>query len=261
MATLKSSHLVMLAVGAMTAATFTGCSSSDAPPEPLITTPKSGTAYMVDNYQKDSLGRIDQSSKQSSIRTITSTNATIAGKTGVVQYVEDSTTTSLHFESNGDVSFLQPETSYPDPSMPMALPVQLPAFHIPARWVVFGYGTKQQNTIPSYDTTLSISGPLPVPIPVNIHVGGTTSYIGTEDLTISNGKIATQKALLTVDVNFSSIVASGSIHTVDTIWFAPKLGMFVKDDGLATAKLPATFGGDQNLGGTYNILTSYSTPK
>jgi hypothetical protein len=249
MATLTSSHLVMLAVGAMATAIFTGCSSSDAPKDPLITTPASGTAYMVDNYQKESLGRIDQSTKQSSIRTIIST------------YAETGDTTSLHFESNGDVSFLQPETSFPDPSMPMALPVQIPAFRIPARWVVFGYGTKQQNTIPSYDTTLSISGPLPVPIPVNIHVAGTTSYIGTEDLPITSGTIATQKALLTVDINFTSIVASGSIHTVDTIWFAPKLGMFAKNDGLATAKLPATFGGDQNLGGTYNILTSYSTPK
>jgi hypothetical protein len=261
MATLRSSSLALLAVGAMAAATLTGCSSSDTPPEPLITTPANGTAYMVDNYQKDSLGQIDQSSKKSSVRTIISTNATVSGKTGVVQYYEDADTTSLHFESNGDVSFLQPAVSYPDPSMPIALPVALPAFHVPARWVLFGYGSKQQNTIPGYDTSLSVSGPLPVPIPVNIHVTGTTSYIGSEDMTISNGKIATHKALLTVDVNFTSIIASGSIQTVDTIWFAPKLGMFVKDDGMATAKLPATFGGDRNIGGTYNILTSYATPK
>ncbi len=144
--------------------------------------------------------------------------------------------------------------------MPTGLPVAIPAFTIPARWVTFGYGSKAPMTIPSFDTTLTVDGGL-FPLQVGLTATGTTSYIGSENLTTSSGVVATQKGLLSVTVNFSSLIANGSFKTVDTIWFAPKLGMFVKDDGFATATLPAAFGGNQNLGGTFNVLTSYSLAK
>jgi|GEM_PF-2385305 len=254
---LSSSSIRLLAILATTIV-IAGCSNSSepTPPAPLITTPKVGSTYTIDSYEKDSLGRMVPGSFQTTIRTITSTNATVEGKSNVVQYTDGDETTSLHFETNGDVAFFQPATSSGD-QMPAGLPVEIPDFTIPARWVTFGYGSKAPMTIPSFDTTLMIDAGV-FPLPVNLTATGTTSYIGTENLTTTSGVVATQKGLLSVTVNFSSLIASGSFKTVDTIWFAPNLGMFVKDDGSTTATLPDAFGGNQNLGGTFNVLTSYS---
>jgi hypothetical protein len=87
---------------------------------------------------------------------------------------------------------------------------------------------------------------------------GNTTYIGTEDLVIAGETIATQKALLTVNVGFSAVVLSGNVTTIDTLWFSPKLGMFVKDVAMTNAQLPAQLGTSGPMGGKVSVMTGYT---
>lgn len=261
-------HYLMLAAGGMLllGAMITGCATEPNPPEPLIHTPGSGSAYRFTNYAKDTTGTNIQSSETHSTRTIIATNATILGQGGVVQFREQNDTStgttadtvSMHYEGNGDVKLFQPAVSFPNADFPAPPGIPLPNLTIPARWVTFGFGSKTQMTVPSYDTTvnLTLSG---FPISLNVKATGTTSYIGTEDVMVGAEKIATQKGLLTVNVQFAAaLLFNGSITTTDTVWFAPKLGMFVKDDAISRSVLPAQFGPSGIMGGSYSVLTSYT---
>lgn len=234
-------------IAAATAITIAGCSS--APQEPLITTPKVGSGYTFENYQKDSTGHVDQSTKQVTTSSVTSVNTAVLGKTDVVRYMEGPDTMDLHFQSNGDVDMRQPALILPSPA--------LPYITIPSRWVVLPYGTKALTTIPGLDTTISI--PI-IPLPIPLKATGNVVYIGTEDLKIAGNTVATQKALMTVKVTFSALIYSGVVTATDTLWFAPKLGMIVKDDGLQEQQgnLPAQLGGNGIIGGTYRLLTDFS---
>jgi hypothetical protein len=255
--TLFSSSLFLVVSGAFLA----GCGTEPLP-EPLIHTPGTGSAYHFTNFDKDSTGEKISSSQTSSTRTIVANNATVVGKTGVVQFAQvtngqtGADTSSLHYEGNGDVMFLQPAIVYPSDQFPAMPGVPIPNLNIPARWVLLPFGTKVETVIPGYDTTLTIPG---IPLPINLKVSGTAAYVKDEELTIGSEKLATQKGLVTINIQFSAfLVGTGTIKTTDSIWFAPKLGMFIKDDALTTSEMPAQFGTSGIMGGTYSIMTSYT---
>lgn len=262
---IASTHRSTLAalLGVCTLAfSLSGCDCGTEPFKvPAVTLPKVGAAYNYVNYSKDTLGARVDASQTFSTRTVIANNATVAGKTGVVQYVEGTDTASMHFETNGDVQVLQPAMTFPNDqfSAPPGLP--FPTINIAARWVMFGYGSKAQNTVPPYDTSVTVQVPgLPIPVAVNIKMNGTTSYIGTEDIMVNAEKIATQKGLLTVNTSFVTLLGTIKVTTTDTLWFSQKLGIFVKDDGLSTAEMPAQFGRSGIVGGTLSTLTGYTIP-
>ncbi|MEO5930274.1 MAG: hypothetical protein ABIR47_10115 [Candidatus Kapaibacterium sp.] len=239
-------QLTAMFIAAATAITMAGCGTTD-PQAPLITTPKVGSGYTFENYQKDSTGHIDQSTKTVSTSSVTSVNTAVLGKTDVVRYMEGVDTMDLHFQANGDVDMRQPALILPSPA--------LPYINIPSRWVVLPYGSKALTTIPGMDTTISI--PM-IPLPIAVKATGNVVYIGTEDLKVGTNTVATQKALMTINVSFNALILNGTVVSTDTLWFAPKLGMIVKDDGLQQGNLPAQLGGNGILGGTYRILTDFS---
>lgn len=261
-------HSLLLALGGMflAGALITGCATEPGP-EPPIRTPGTGSSYKFSNHAKDTTGAIIPNSETRTTRTIISTNTTLMGESNVVQFRETNDTStnsaaadtvSMHYEANGDVKLFQPAITFPNDDFPAPPGVPFPNISIPARWVLFGFTSKSQVTIPSYDTTVNItfSG---FPISLNVKATGTTSYIGTEDLMIGGEKVATQKGLLTVNMQLSAaLLFSGSFKTTDTVWFAPKLGMIVKDDAITTSVLPAQFGPSGIVGGTHSVLTSYT---
>ena len=249
--------LLKIAPAILCAAIFSGCSGCGTEPgEPLIKAPKSGSSFTYVNYAKDSLGELIPGSRRTSTRVISATGLTHMGKGDVVRFLDGPDTVYLHYASNGDAAFLQPAISYPGDNFP-TLP-GLPSISVPARWVLFPFGSKTAITLPSYDTTITVDAG-GFPVPVNVDAEGVTSFIGTEKLTVGTESIETQKGLLKVDISFSAfLVGTGTITTIDTVWFAPKLGMFIKDDGMTTGNLPEQFGGRQRFGGTYSELTSYS---
>jgi hypothetical protein len=242
------------------AAIFIGCDCGTEPGEPLIHTPGSGSMFMFSNHQTDSLGNTIPATQTQTTRTILNTNATIAGKSGVVQFLEAGDTISMKYEANGDVQLLQPATTYPNAAFPAPAGLALPNVTVPARWLLFGLGSKTPQTVPGYDTTVSVSmSGLPLPIVVTVNATGNTAYIGTEDLVIAGETIPTQKALLTVNANFSAaLLFSGSTTTVDTVWFAPKLGMFIRDEAKTSAQLPPQFGTSGPMGGKASVMTGYT---
>jgi hypothetical protein len=247
---------LLLMLGA-SIAIFTGCSTDV--PEPLIHTPSVGSMFLFDNYNTDSAGtKIDVSETQTT-RTILNTNAKVGDTSGVVQFLEAPDTISMKYEPNGDVRLLQPATSFPNADFPIPTNFGFPSIHVPARWVTFGLGSKAQQPVTGFDTTVSVdltgSGTL---IPVVIHATGNTSYIGTEDLTVGSEKIATQKGLLTVNVQLTAFILSGSITTTDTVWFAPKLGMFIKDVATTNAVVPSQIGTSGPQGGKVSVMTGYA---
>ncbi|HVZ40302.1 MAG TPA: hypothetical protein VHI13_13565 [Candidatus Kapabacteria bacterium] len=189
---------------------------------------------------------------------MTATNATVQGKAGVIQYTEGVDTLSMHFESNGDVSNLIPAIEFPGGQAPPA--PGLPSFSFAARWAVLPYGSKTPQTVPPIDTTVSLTMQgFPLTIPVK--GSGTSTYVGTEDITVGAEKISTQKAFVTYSVGFTiPLIGEGKITINDTLWFSPKLGMFVKDDGLTTGQFPQGLGRSGIMGGNYSILTSYVIP-
>jgi hypothetical protein len=248
---------LLLMLGA-SIAIFTGCSTDV--PEPLIHTPSTGSIYNYDNYQTDSTGAKIDASETHTSRTILNTNATIEGKSGVVQFLDGSDTISMKYEGNGDVQLLQPGTTFPNADFPAPAGFSFPTIRVPARWVTFGFGSKAQQAVPGYDTTVFVTIPtIPLPITVVIDATGNTTYLGTENFIVSGETIATQKALLTVNIQFSAAgLLNGSTTTVDTVLFAPKLGMFVKDVAQTSAVLPAQFGTSGLQGGTVSVMTGYA---
>jgi hypothetical protein len=251
----------LLLIAAASTVAITGCGTEPLP-EPLIHTPGTGSAYHFQNFSKDTMGQKVSSSETQSTRSIVATNATVVGKTGVVQF-ENRTdgqaatdTSNMHYEGNGDVMFLQPAIAYPSDQFPAMPGLPIPNISIPARWIVLPFGSKAETTIPGYDTSLSIPG---IPIPINVKVSGTANFIAAEDLAVGPEKLATQKGVVTINVQFGALlIGTGTIKTVDSIWFAPKLGMFVKDDALSTSQLPAALGPSGIMGGSYSILTNYT---
>jgi hypothetical protein len=248
---------LLLMLGA-SIAIFTGCSTDV--PEPLIHTPSTGSIFMFDNYQTDSTGDKIDLTETHTTRTILNTNATIEGKSGVVQFQEEGDTASMKYEGNGDVYLLQPAQTFPNEDFPIPDGFDFPTIRVPARWVQFGLGSKNQFTVPEFDTTVFVTiDPIPLPIAVVIDATGNTTYLGTENFIVSGETIATQKALLTVKVNFSAAgTMNGNITTIDTLWFAPKLGMFIKDVARTNAQLPAQFGTSGPMGGRVSVMTGYA---
>ncbi|MBS1913936.1 MAG: hypothetical protein JST22_18250 [Bacteroidetes bacterium] len=253
------SSITAAAIAAAASLIAAGCSKPIAgPSEPLIHTPKAGSTFLFHTYAKDTLGKEDPATDTVSARIVTSTNATVAGKTGVIQYKEAADTLSMHFEDNGDVSNLIPAITFPGNQAPPT--PQTPSFSFPARWAVLPYGSKTPQTVPPIDTTVSfpVQG---VPLAIPVKGSGTSTYVGTEDLTVGSEKIGTQKAFVTYNVGFTiPFVGDGKITISDTLWFSPKLGMFVKDDGLTTAQYPQGLGRSGIQGGSFSILTSYVIP-
>lgn len=251
-------NLVIPALCALALAGCDGCSSSTNPKEPLIITPKPGSGFIYTYYNTDENDQPIEQTRQTTARSVIKNGATVMGKDNVVQYLEDADTISVHYEENGDASFLQMPITYPNNEFGGIPNLPIPSFTIPSRWVTFGYGSKTQMVVPRFDTVMStIIGGFPVLI--SVQANGTTMSLGDENLSINGETIATNKGLLTVNVAFNaSLLMAGTITTVDTIWFAPKLGMFVKDDGFTRANLPQQFGGNRAFGGTFNTLISYS---
>lgn len=236
----RTSTLALLPILAMLA----GCSTPDAP-DPLIKSPGTGSSFTYKSHLKDSTGQKDPKSEQTLLNTVGPTGLTYEGKSNVVSFIEGVDTSYVVYEGNGDVTAYQPELTLPSPQMPFLI--------IPGRWVTFPFGTKNPVAVPGYSTTTTL--PM-IPVPVTINVTGTTSYIGTENLQIGTETIATQKGLLTINSTVSSLIASGPVTSIDTFWFAQKLGVFVKEDGLDVGKIPVY--ADGILGGRFRMLMSYS---
>lgn len=251
-------NLVVPALCAVALAGCNGCSSATDPKDPLITTPKPGSGFIYTYYNTDENDVPIERTRQTTARSVIANGATVLGRTNVVQYLEDADTISVHYEENGNASFLQMPITYPNSEFSGIPNLPIPSFTIPSRWITFGYGSKNQMTVPRFDTVLAanIGG---LPLVISVQATGTTTYLSDENLSISGETIATNKGLLTVNVAFNAaLLAAGTITTVDTIWFAPKLGMFVRDDGFTRGNLPQQFGGNRAFGGTFNTLISYS---
>jgi len=254
---MRLTHIAILTTPALCALVLAGCGSTE-PKEPLIHTPGTGSSFIYTYYSKDSSGRPIELTRRTVSRSVLATGVSVMGKNSVVQYLEDGDTINVHYEENGDASFLQAAVAYPNNDMPELPGLPLPSVTLPARWVTFPYGSRTAMAIPSFDTTImvNVGG---FPIPVTTHATGTTTYLKDEELSISGETIATNKGLLTLNITFTvPLLATGSVSVIDTIWFAPKLGMFIKDDGFSHGIFPEEYGGERDLGGTYNILTSYT---
>jgi hypothetical protein len=245
---------LLLMLGA-SIAIFTGCSTDV--PEPLIHTPSTGSIFNYDNYQTDSAGNKIDITETHTTRTILNTNAKVGDTSGVVQFLEPPDTVSMKYEPNGDIRLLQPATTFPNAAFPAPSGFAFPSLTVPARWATFAFGSKSQQMIPGFDTTLSVefNG---VNVPVVIHATGNTSYVGTENLTVGTETIPTQKGLLTVNVQLTALILTGNFTTVDTVWFAPKLGMIIKDVATTNAQVPAQFGTSGPKGGTVSVMTGYA---
>ncbi len=235
----------------------TGCSSEE-PGAPAIHTPKPGSGFTYTSYTTDSNGRRIDATTQTVLRTILANGVTVAGRQNVVQYLEDGDTISIHYEANGDASYYQAAVTYPNSDLPAMPGLDIPEITVPARWVTFAFGSKTTTAIPSYDSTINIpfNG---FPIPVRVQVTGTTSYIAAEDLSINGETIATQKGLLLLNASFIvPLMGNSTVNKIDTFWFAPKLGMFVRNDGSAHGNFPEQFGGAQKMNGNFSTLVGYS---
>ncbi len=248
------SRLVL--IPALLGAFIAGC-CPDEPGEPLIRVPKPGSGFSYTYYSTDSNGRKIDATVETVSRHVIANGVTVMGRENAVQYLEDGDTISLHYEADGDASYLQAPISYPGDEFPSMPGLPIPNITIPARWITFAFGSKVPQEIPDYDTTIMVpfNG---LPVPVSIDAEGSTSYIGTEDISVSGETIATQKGLLTVNVTFTvPLLGGGNVTSIDTIWFAPKLGMFVKDVGSRRGNFPAQLGGARKLNGSFNALTGY----
>lgn len=184
----------LLLIPALCTALLAGCSDDETgPKEPLIRTPKPGSGFSYTYYNLDTNGqRIDQTMRTVS-RHVLANGVTVMGRENVVQYMEDSDTISLHYEADGDASYLQSPIAYPGDEFPSMPGIPIPNITVPARWITFAFGSKTTQEIPDYDTTVMVdfNG---LPLPISIEAEGATSYIGTEDISVSGETIATQGA-------------------------------------------------------------------
>ncbi len=255
---MNSRFLTQISLAAAFAVLLGGC--VNAPPDvPTVTKPAVGSSFTYVSYVKDSTGTNIPISENYFTRVITATNVAVAGRTGATSYQEDGQTYNLFYETNGDVSYLQPPIEYPGANFP-EIP-GLPALSFPARWALFGLVNRRAHAIQGIDTALVLTIPgLPIPIPVTLKVSSITQYAGTDSLRVGSETLGTWKSTLSVVTVFNSPLGGGRTVTMDTLWFAPKLGMFVKDEGITNAVLPEAFGPSGVIGGNSSTLTSYSLP-
>jgi hypothetical protein len=144
---------------------------------------------------------------------VTDGNASFFGKTGLTRFVSSGGTSFMKYESNGDVSTIVYATSN--------------GVAVDSQWVSYPFGSKGTTTMPTTKTLTS---------GLQSTFTGTITYVGSEQVTVANETFQTEKVRVAQSL-VMEVPGQGQImenSRIDTVWYASRIGYFVKQSGIQT---------------------------
>lgn len=211
-----------------TIATLAGCSDNGTKPEnsnPVSSNkiPGPGSTFTFESNHVDSNGVIVPGTMETRIWTATDVGLSYMGRTDVVKWVSNSQVAYFHYPANGDLGLAwSAETRFPYASF----------------WATLPFGSKGTVTYPTIDTN-GFSGSQPV----RVKLSGTATYQGEEDIVLNGETIRSYKVL---DRSHQEKIFEKSPGLTivndfeNTLWYAPKLGYYVKQYSVMTQQSGST---------------------
>jgi hypothetical protein len=212
------------------------CAKDSTPVGPDTVTyspPKAGSTFRYDTYSTDTTASLPiEGSHDTTLHTVLQSGMSFAGKTNVTmistvnKYYTD--TTYISYESNGDISVLNP-------------------FNLEQNeWVIMPVGSKTSTSIVLFDTTNIVSG-----VSNRNKISAEISNAGTENLTVNGKTISIIKLKSATIFATTKAGVTSSVPGEKFTYFAPSLGYIVKTNQPVQV---SPFGGKKQEGSVEMLL-------
>jgi hypothetical protein len=188
---------------------LTGCSRENpaAPQQPSVqwTKPGVGSMFIYNAYRTDSTGAKIPGTDVVAGETVSAVGISDRGVDGLVRFENAGGSRLVDYRSNGDLAYVMED---PD--------------GVPYPWTVVPVGSRGSTERAPW--SLSLGDPS-TGISTWSVPGATTRYVGSETITVPAGSFAAHRLVMTTrDSTYEGIPYSD----VDTFWYAPTVGTFVK---------------------------------